>query len=138
MKLEYKGSLTGLAYQTLKAHRAPPAEAPAQAPAMIQLENAGDKGTVSGSSVKAQIGSAIPVKANFNLSDTDRPGNNYRNFDLPQPDPGLCQDSCRKESRCRAFTYVKPGIQGSKARCWLKDAVPPEKPSDCCISGVRQ
>lgn len=70
--------------------------------------------------------------------DTDRPGNNYRNFDLPNPDPDLCLEACQKDSRCRAFTYVNAGIQGPKARCWLKDAVPPAKTSAGCISGVKR
>ena len=69
--------------------------------------------------------------------DTDRPGNNYLNVDLAEPDVDLCLEACQKDPRCKAFTYVKPGVQGPKARCWLKDAVPPAKSSSCCISGVK-
>jgi hypothetical protein len=68
---------------------------------------------------------------------TDRPGSNYRNFDLEQPDVDFCVEACQKDPRCKAFTYVNPGVQGPKARCWLKDAVPPAKSSSCCISGVK-
>src|SRR5436305_373034 len=51
---------------------------------------------------------------------TDRPGGDYRSFDLPQPRPDLCRDGCMGEPECVAFTYVNPGVQGPSARCWLK------------------
>jgi 1-phosphatidylinositol phosphodiesterase len=67
----------------------------------------------------------------------DRPGFDYRNFDLPQPRPEMCREFCMREGPCRAFTYVKPGVQAPGARCWLKTGVPRATPSDCCISGVK-
>ncbi|MGD9410643.1 MAG: PAN domain-containing protein [Desulfobacterales bacterium] len=81
---------------------------------------------------------AIAQQASVSIEpETDRPGSNYRNFDLEQPDVDFCVETCRKDPRCKAFTYVNPGIQGPKARCWLKDAVPPAKPLSGCISGVK-
>ena len=68
---------------------------------------------------------------------TDRPGSDYRSFDLRDPRPEVCRDACSSERQCRAFTYVRPGVQGRQARCWLKNAVPPARPNDCCLSGVR-
>ncbi len=68
----------------------------------------------------------------------DRPGSDYRNFDLEQADPAICQKACSKEAKCKAWTYVKPGIQGPKARCWLKHSVPKATPSQFCISGVKK
>ena len=68
---------------------------------------------------------------------TDRPGMNYRSFDLPAPRPELCRDACWREPQCRAFTYVRPGVQGPSARCWLKNPVPPARLNDCCLSGVK-
>ena len=41
------------------------------------------------------------------------------------------------EDQCKSWTYVKPGIQGPNARCWLKSATPGAKANNCCISGVR-
>ena len=68
---------------------------------------------------------------------TDRPGGDYRSFDLAQADPQLCRRACSRESRCRAWTYVKPGtIQGPRPRCWLKDRVPVARSHNCCVSGV--
>jgi len=69
---------------------------------------------------------------------TNRVGSDYRNFSLSGDRPGLCARQCEAEKECRAFTYVKPGVQGSDARCWLKDAVPRPRDRDCCVSGVKQ
>jgi hypothetical protein len=66
----------------------------------------------------------------------DRPGRDYRNFDLPANDPALCQNACFGEAQCKAFTFVRPGIQGPSARCWLKNQVPNPVNNACCVSGV--
>jgi hypothetical protein len=68
---------------------------------------------------------------------TDRPGSDYRNFTLADDQPGLCARQCEAEYRCRAYTYVKPGIQGPEARCWLKHSVPGPRSGDCCVSGTK-
>jgi hypothetical protein len=65
----------------------------------------------------------------------DRPGMDFRNFDLDSADPLACRSACLKDGQCRAWTYVKPGHQGSRARCWLKTAAPQPRSSDCCTSG---
>jgi len=67
----------------------------------------------------------------------DRPGMDYSNFDLSSPNPTLCEQACNSDPNCQAFTYVKPGVQGPNARCWLKNPVPAATPSDCCVSGVK-
>lgn len=68
---------------------------------------------------------------------TDRPGNDYKDFDLEQPDPQLCRKACQDEADCKAFVYVNPGVQADKARCWLKNDVPGKVESDCCTAGVK-
>jgi len=68
---------------------------------------------------------------------TDRPGADYRSFELRSPVPEQCRDACWNEAQCRAFTYVRPGAQAPHARCVLKNAVPPARPADCCLSGVK-
>ena len=67
----------------------------------------------------------------------DRMGSDFRDFDLAAANPELCRAACAKDQRCVAYTYVKPGVQGPSARCWLKSAVPAPQPADCCVSGVR-
>lgn len=69
-------------------------------------------------------------------ANTDRRGGDYRNFALSSPDPAACQNACRGEGRCRAWTFVRPGIQGPQAMCWLKHNIPPPLQNTCCISGV--
>ena len=67
----------------------------------------------------------------------NRPGGDYRSIELPSADPALCRKACDDEARCRAYTYVKPGVQGPSALCWLKSEVPPGVPDECCVSGVK-
>ena len=81
------------------------------------------------------ISEAVVLTYEFN---TDRPGRDYKHFDLPTPDYKLCSQACKNDPECKAYTYVKPGIQGSKARCWLKSEIPSAKSSDCCISGIKR
>lgn len=68
--------------------------------------------------------------------DTDRPGSDYASLDLLEADPTACQAACFHSPGCAAWTYVKPGVQGPGARCWLKSQVPPAVARDCCVSGV--
>lgn len=69
----------------------------------------------------------------------DRMGLDYRNFDLPRADPGLCEEECAADPKCKAWTYVKPNTtQGPRPRCWLKHSVPAPRESDCCVSGVKR
>lgn len=75
---------------------------------------------------------AEPLRENVNL-----PGMDYRNFSLPSPDPKLCEQACTDDPKCMAFTYVKPGIQGREARCWLKSGVPQPVRDPNCVSGVK-
>jgi hypothetical protein len=68
--------------------------------------------------------------------DTNRGGSDYRSFET-QADPLVCRTECAKDPTCRAFTYVKPGVQGPNAKCWLKSAVPGASANSCCVSGVK-
>lgn len=71
--------------------------------------------------------------AEFNV---DRPGSNIK--------PGFsvvtnsqCESQCVNDTKCRAYTFVKPGIQGESAKCWLKHSKPRKVANGCCISGYR-
>ncbi len=68
----------------------------------------------------------------------DRPGHDYRSFNLAAPNPNLCESQCTAEGQCVAWTYVNPGVQGPQARCWLKSAAPGPVRNNCCVSGVKQ
>lgn len=81
--------------------------------------------------IKAATGNAA------NEHNTDRPGLDYKNFDLDTTNPGDCYYFCLTEGPvCKAWTYVRPGVQGPKARCWVKKGVPRPVANNCCESGV--
>src|SRR3954451_4065548 len=74
---------------------------------------------------------------------TDRPGRDYKNFDLNLPSPGtfggpedVCRETCQRDDQCKTWTFVKAGVQGPKPRCWLKNAIPAARANTCCVSGV--
>lgn len=91
-------------------------------------------GRADSSPVHALVSSvrAAPFEINY-----DRPGGDYFSFDLLAPRAILCQERCARDPRCRAWTYVKPGVQGRYARCWLKNTIPPGRFSTCCVSGTK-
>ena len=62
-------------------------------------------------SAPAQV--AAQTNPNFEYG-VDRRGGDYRSFDLQFDAPGLCAGQCVQEGQCRAWTYVKPGVQGPK------------------------
>lgn len=67
----------------------------------------------------------------------DRIGSNFRDFDLNGACPELCANACKEDSRCRAWTYVRPNtIQGGNPRCFLKSAIPPASPNSATVSGT--
>ena len=69
--------------------------------------------------------------------DVYRSGSDYRNFELPTADPNLCAAQCAREAQCKAWTYLKPGVQANLARCWLKSSVTAPVPGvTFAISGV--
>lgn len=66
----------------------------------------------------------------------DRNGNDYRSFAMNGAGAEACRDACRAESRCRAFTWTRPGYQDPSGMCWLKDGVPPQSRLAEATSGV--
>jgi PAN domain len=67
----------------------------------------------------------------------DRLGGDYRSFDTaPDPAGAPCAAACKNESRCRAWTYFRPGYVGAAARCLLKSRLTRPRRKPCCISGV--
>lgn len=89
------------------------------------------------------INGAIAQGPQYVEENTDRPGQDYRSFDVPNPVQGtfggtwdVCQRKCEGDKSCPAWTYAKPGIQGPLAKCWLKSSLPNALSNNCCISGV--
>jgi hypothetical protein len=67
---------------------------------------------------------------------TNRPGGDFTSVEIRRPAPEACASLCQGNAQCFAWTYVKPGIQGRRARCWLKNRIPAAVPDACCTSGV--
>lgn len=51
--------------------------------------------------------------------------------------PALCRDACQRDTRCRAYTYVRPGTMGSGPRCFLKSSAGTRSTNVDMISGVK-
>jgi hypothetical protein len=66
---------------------------------------------------------------------TDRPGLDYSHFSIDSW--SACQQTCLRDQKCAAWTYVAPGTQGPQAQCWLKRQVPNPVKSASAISGVK-
>lgn len=79
----------------------------------------------------------IPTLSAGMEADTDRPGMDYKDFDLSEANPELCRSACLADPQCLAYTYVKPEIQDDSAHCWLKSGTPPAYPDACCVSGIK-
>jgi len=67
----------------------------------------------------------------------DRPGDDFANFDLPAPDPRLCQGECAINGACQAWAYVAPGGAQPNPHCWLKNAIPGPVANECCSAGAK-
>jgi hypothetical protein len=67
----------------------------------------------------------------------DRIGGDYRSFETPlDPRGKACAAACKADSRCRAWTYLRPGYGTAAAQCFLKNTIKPPSRSPCCVSGV--
>lgn len=76
----------------------------------------------------------------FMVADSDRPGADFLSFAIPQNDANgarTCALACAENKQCQAYTYVKPGVQGPAARCYLKSSAPAPRSDSCCVSGAR-
>jgi hypothetical protein len=100
---------------------------------------AGYERQVAGTAAAAPA-SAVPVlpQPGAPMPNTDLRGSSYRNFELPADKTTLCQDACKADNQCLAWTYVHPGVQGAASRCWLKNIIPPLTANSCCVSGIER
>ncbi len=70
-------------------------------------------------------------------AETNRPGGDYESINLSHSEPNACRAACDGDARCKAYTYVRPGVQGRLARCFLKSTIPDPVPDSCCVSGIK-
>jgi len=83
--------------------------------------------------VSGLSGTASAQGENFSPN-TDRPGNDIRNTVIGNAE--ACLQLCNRERECRAWTFVKAGVQGPSAVCFLKAPIPRAVANPCCTSGV--
>jgi hypothetical protein len=113
----------------------PPAPAPAPTPApAVTMQPRVAMPLLSASRMKPAV--AAPPAPALEV-DTDRPGSDYAGFDQNPPDPAACAARCAQDGQCRAWTFVKPGIQGPAARCYVKNVAPAPVSNTCCVSGAK-
>jgi hypothetical protein len=65
----------------------------------------------------------------------DRLGGDYFDFDVKIDHIEDCESACKGDTKCSAWTYVKPGYRGPLARCYLKSVAPAMSDNTCCVSG---
>lgn len=83
-------------------------------------------------------GTVEAASANLCLENfVDRYGSDYNSFEMTTADPMLCMQACLNDGNCVSFSFVRPGIQGPNARCYLKNTDPGAYANDCCVSGLR-
>jgi hypothetical protein len=68
----------------------------------------------------------------------DRPGNDYRTVVLAPADgtASRCRQECLNDTRCRAYTLVKPGTWDANGHCFLKESVGELRPMAGAVSGL--
>jgi hypothetical protein len=82
-------------------------------------------------------GAKLPPPPPGAQNNRNRPGSDYAAFNLVSPNPQFCYDACQADGSCTAWTYVRPGVQGPKAVCYLKNPTPAAVVDNCCISGAK-
>ena len=92
----------------------------------LMITAVGQRGPIGGTTTSFRVSTS-----------TDRPGSDYRNFWQSDARWESCQQACEADATCQSFTYVRPGFQGPRARCWLKNNIPAASRNDCCTSGVK-
>jgi hypothetical protein len=79
---------------------------------------------------------SVPAMGAGQEVNTNRPGGDYTYFEMRRAVSTACANTCASDPKCFSWTYVKPGVQGRLARCWLKKTIPKAVPDSCCVSGV--
>jgi len=65
-------------------------------------------------------------------------GQDFRNFEPPQAEAKLCQEACREDKQCLAWTFDRPAGNFKNGRCWLKNRIPVQVAHPCCTSGIER
>jgi hypothetical protein len=67
----------------------------------------------------------------------DRRGGDYLCFDVRTDHIEDCEAACKAETKCAAWTYVRPAVISPNARCCMKSVIPAASDNTCCVSGTK-
>lgn len=67
--------------------------------------------------------------------DTERAGNDYSA--ISSRSPAACRESCQRDARCRAYTYVRQSQITQPGVCSLKSKASAKSPNVNAVSGVK-
>lgn len=70
---------------------------------------------------------SLGVTASSRQNGIDRPGGDFRNFFQGRANANICASACQNDRRCRAWTWVRSGVQGRRSRCWLNPSYSPDE-----------
>lgn len=109
----------------------------ATATVTVEFTGTATSGTGPVPSPGPAIDATVPIAGSATVENgTDRAGSDYQR--VPNVgDPGACRARCDADTRCKAYTWVKPGLQGPTAVCYLKSSVPKATGNSCCVSGTK-
>jgi hypothetical protein len=88
-----------------------------------------------------------PVWAMTTERGTDRPGADYRSFEITRRGQSTnlqidrvkalesCRAACLRDKKCQAYTVSQTRIRGQV--CWLKSGQPAQKRNNAYVSGIK-
>jgi hypothetical protein len=88
---------------------------------------------------KGYVSGVVRATATESTTEPDyyRDGSHYRELDLAQADPTLCQQTCIKEARCVGWNYRKPeGRTDDRPHCWLLERTGGRVRDGLMVSGM--
>src|SRR5262249_45456486 len=108
-----------------------------QPPAPSRAAEPADIGGLTAKNRATLLPPQIPSQQVRIETDTNRPGGDYKDYDIREGGAEVCQADCARDASCGSFTFVKPGIRGRFGHCFLKRGTPKPVADRCCISGVK-
>ena len=79
----------------------------------------------------------VPAGMTGAIAGTALEGGTYSYFvGGPESTPEGCQARCRADAQCSAWDYLRRGIAGPEARCFLKNRAVNKVANNCCIAGL--
>jgi hypothetical protein len=85
---------------------------------------------------KAPRGDVVAANPSYQKN-FDMPGSDYRSFETTKGADAECSVACSNDASCKAWTWVRPGIQAPKGKCWLKNGRPSPMTAAYLVCGAK-